>query len=151
MRLDISSVQESANKLQEQINQLLEKARAEGQVMFSDACKKLFDAYPELKAFRWTQYTPYFCDGDPCEFGVNECHVAFNIEVPENVGDSWRDDGFYEVRTYRDRVEPFAEIQDAVDTVRGLLSEDTCLSLFGDHVEVTVDRDGASTSEYSHD
>ena len=28
----------------------------------------LFEKYPGVKNVRWTQYTPYFADGDPCEF-----------------------------------------------------------------------------------
>jgi hypothetical protein len=29
---------------------------------------ELFEEFPELESFSWTQYTPYFNDGDTCEF-----------------------------------------------------------------------------------
>lgn len=32
---------------------------------------EVFSKYPEVKALAWTQYTPYYCDGESCEFGVN--------------------------------------------------------------------------------
>jgi hypothetical protein len=43
--------------------------------------KEIFESAPKLKSFGWTQYTPYFNDGDTCEFGtnidylyINDCH-----------------------------------------------------------------------------
>ena len=32
---------------------------------------EVFSKYPEVKALAWTQYTPYYCDGESCVFGVN--------------------------------------------------------------------------------
>lgn len=32
-------------------------------------------ALPNVKAMRWEQYTPYFNDGDACEFSVNEAKL----------------------------------------------------------------------------
>ena len=32
---------------------------------FEETCLLLFDAHPVLTEFGWTQYTLYFCDGDP--------------------------------------------------------------------------------------
>lgn len=40
---------------------------------------------PGVKALIWDQYTPYFNDGDPCEFSVNEVRVIL-------AGDSDDDD-----------------------------------------------------------
>ncbi|UDL15302.1 hypothetical protein SEA_KUDEFRE_73 [Gordonia phage Kudefre] len=34
-------------------------------------------AFPEVEAVRWEQYTPYFNDGDACEFGVREASLKF--------------------------------------------------------------------------
>ena len=41
--------------------------------------KDLFDRNPELENFGWTQYIPYFNDGDPCEFGLYE--ILYNDEI----------------------------------------------------------------------
>lgn len=39
---------------------------------FNDIFKTFFEQYPEIKAVGWNQYTPYFNDGEPCEFSVGE-------------------------------------------------------------------------------
>ena len=40
--------------------------------------KDFFKLVPLVKRIEWTQYTPYFNDGDSCEFSVNEHRVPFN-------------------------------------------------------------------------
>ncbi len=40
--------------------------------IFADGCKDIFESIPEVSSFSWTQYSPYFNDGDECVFGVNE-------------------------------------------------------------------------------
>ena len=66
-------------------NQILEKIKteiaafdekkkallAELQKEFPAMFTELFAQAPDLKSFGWTQYTPYFNDGDSCEFGVH--------------------------------------------------------------------------------
>lgn len=37
-----------------------------------DAFRSFFQSNPDIKALFWRQYVPYFNDGDPCEFSVNE-------------------------------------------------------------------------------
>jgi hypothetical protein len=38
--------------------------------------QSFFDACPEIESIFWTQYTPYFNDGDSCEFSVHELHYT---------------------------------------------------------------------------
>ena len=65
---------------------ILEKARelkAQLQEQLKSEMTKIFPAFweqnPDIKSIVWTQYAPYFNDGDPCIFSVRE--VAFtNIE-----------------------------------------------------------------------
>lgn len=47
-----------------------------------------------IKAATWHQYTPYFNDGEPCEFSVYDLSVTNNEEVAEQ----WLDGNFYEDR-----------------------------------------------------
>ena len=53
-----------------------EAARAEfktkAQSAMKASFKEVFDLFPEITTIRWTQYTPYFNDGDTCEFSVHE-------------------------------------------------------------------------------
>lgn len=47
-------------------------------------------AFPEVEAVRWHQYTPYFNDGEACEFSIYEAHVKFAGD--DDSGES--EDGF---------------------------------------------------------
>lgn len=61
-----------------------------------------------VKAATWHQYTPYFNDGEPCEFSVNDLSVTSNQEVADN----WIDGSFYEDRLVEvDRAEYDAEVE----------------------------------------
>ena len=44
-----------------------------------------------VKAITWHQYTPYFNDGEPCEFNVYDASVTTNPEV----ADAWLNEDFY--------------------------------------------------------
>lgn len=59
------------------------KLQHEGQAAVKDAFKDFFDKYPEVRSIVWTEYTPYFCDGDPCYFEVNEFDV--NLGTDETI------------------------------------------------------------------
>ena len=45
-----------------------------GQTVFKDTVSKWFAKHPEFKMVFWTQYTPYFNDGDSCTFSVHEAN-----------------------------------------------------------------------------
>jgi len=53
---------------------MLAELQNEFPTMFVD----LFKQAPNLKSFGWTQYTPYFNDGDTCEFSVHLDYPYFN-------------------------------------------------------------------------
>ena len=42
---------------------------------FEDIFKTFFSLCPEIKAVGWNQYTPYFNDGEPCEFSVGDFYA----------------------------------------------------------------------------
>lgn len=44
-----------------------ERAKA----LFKTAISEIFEKHPCLDSFSWTQYAPYFNDGEPCEFHVH--------------------------------------------------------------------------------
>ena len=63
--------------------ELTEKVKNSLSALFQE----VFERYPEITVIKWTQYTPYFNDGDTCEFYVNEFYVS-NIDNPERMT-SW--------------------------------------------------------------
>lgn len=122
---------------------LEDELRKNGESLLRQHFTKLFAAVPTLQAVKWTQYTPYFNDGDACVFGVNEWSVRFET-TPENAG--WNEDGFEDVpwKSPDAKWKILAEFEGAVP-------ESVLLATFGDHVEVTATREGFQVDEYSHD
>lgn len=111
---------------------------------------------PTVEAIRWRQYTPYFNDGDACVFGVHEPTFKF---VGDDEGGDY-EDGFhdlpwsYESDYYADfrklcPADLYAKCKSLSGEITGL--EDALQALFGDHVEVTVTKDGVEVEEYEHD
>ena len=43
---------------------------------FGELFKSFFEENPEINSVQWTQYTPYFNDGEECVFGVND--ITYN-------------------------------------------------------------------------
>lgn len=78
----------------EAIRDFAEKTKKAENYILDDLIPAFFKNNPEAIAFAWTQYAPYFMDGEPCEFSVNEPYYfdeeSFKVmhdsgEVPENL------------------------------------------------------------------
>jgi len=112
-----------------------------------------------VEAVRWEQFTPYFNDGDACEFGAQELDVKFVGE--DNAGDY--EDGFvsgwylgYENAKgeypYRpetatlEQAKAFNAAKPNLDRYEDVLREN-----FGDPAQVTATTDGFSVEFYEHD
>lgn len=120
---------------------------------FQEASAALFDAHPEIQSFGWTQYTPYFNDGDPCEFSAN-------IEDPIINGTNEYGDGEDEDEEDEDgegaESKPPSISKDLFGVVSAMLNqfdESDLEAMFGDHVRVTMRRgaDWPSVDDYEHD
>jgi hypothetical protein len=48
------------------------KIGAAGESAVQEAAQTVFEAHPEIQRIQWTQYTPYFNDGEPCVFNVHD-------------------------------------------------------------------------------
>lgn len=59
-------------ELQKEMDAAQAKMKQESKDAFSNACKEVFEQHQKLESFSWTQYSPFFNDGDACEFGVHE-------------------------------------------------------------------------------
>lgn len=68
------------------MKELEEKIKKQGQIMFFEVAKEIFDKYPTVRAFSWNQYTPYFNDGDECVFSVNsnDIRIIDNFEKDDS-------------------------------------------------------------------
>jgi hypothetical protein len=125
------------------------KVAETGKAAVSKAIKAFLAGHPEVESIRWRQYTPYFNDGDACEFSVRGIYVKL-VGADEDGGDY--EDG-YEDEYGLDK-EKHAQLRSDMTQLDALFdsAEDTMKVTFGDHVQVTVGRDGeAEVEEYSHD
>jgi hypothetical protein len=117
--------------------------------------EKVFTAYPELTYVCWTQFTPYFNDGEECTFSVNSFAIGNAPDMDdvsaygEYDGDEegiWSDD--YLSGEAREKYIKVYELQQFCESEIG---EDVLRAAFGDHSVVTVTREGIDVQEYEHE
>lgn len=133
--------------------------------LFIDALDAVL-AFDGVESVRWTQYTPYFNDGDPCEFST----IIYGGGVKLSFGDPDHGDyenGYYEeFRFYNSSTRSFEPITTINDHDVTALSEafivfEEALSNgkheiflqqnFGDPAEVTATKEGFDVEFYDHD
>lgn len=150
----------NAKEAIERIEKHTEAIRAAEKAMFAEAetilravAQPLFDA--GIKLIKWTQYTPYFNDGEPCVFGVSE--LEFYVDKSSSFAEMDAEDEDDEPEdldylNYNSRYEePWKDIIETFECAHGLLS-DFFESEYGDGVTVEMMPDGTFlTSEYDHD
>jgi hypothetical protein len=130
-------------EIREMRNELKKKIEAVGKDALSKAFTRFFEANPKVEAIRWRQYTPYFNDGEPCEFSVDDLYAKkAGDDEPGDYGD-----GFY----FPEWSDKSAEAESFRAFKRAVVDDDLFLAVFGDHVEVTATRAGFDVEEYSHD
>lgn len=121
--------------------------------------KEVFDLYPGVQAIGWSQYTPYFNDGDPCVFRVGCPTIKVDEQFAENfepVLSEYAED-FYEVSSYSVKNNPnytsILDLGNLLTSLEGLLGtfENFVQEEYGDGVWVTITRDGVEVTEYRHD
>lgn len=157
----MSDLQTAFDKLIDEQRALQKKFQTTAQALFKETTKEFFDKNPNVTAAVWTQYTPYFNDGETCEFGVND--VTFtNAPDPENI--HW-DDYEGDAEAAADGSEIFTwsgwgEAPNGLDQemcnsfsrmVQSSEMEDVMKAMFGDHVKVVATREGFDVDSCDHD
>jgi hypothetical protein len=138
-----------------------DKLKKFGSEILKEEFKTYFEAYPEVVGIAWTQYTPWFNDGDECKFRVNDFYLVtprlekFSKHEEDEIDDSesWgRTEDLVTVycSRYSRKTQSLKEIEDATN-LRSKIPQDVMLAVFGDHVEVRATRKGFDISEYKHD
>jgi len=148
---------ERIKELTDKIVALKKEMQEEGKVVLKESFKEFFDKYPAIHCVTWTQYTPYFNDGDECTFSVGDFWVMDKASF-----DEWQEEGggyaeeFDVLSSYSDR--PFEgmtekEIESAREELKAIssLPDDIFLDLFDNHVYITATRNGFDVEEYNHD
>ena len=133
---------------------------------FHGLTKELFDSYSELDSFGWRQYTPYFNDGESCEFRSVHNYPTINgndenydeSEQPEGVldivklGSETIYDGNWKKVTNPDYNPYYNEIVKTVKEFLNQFDDDDMKDLFGDHVVIHITPNGIDVQDYDdHD
>lgn len=82
------------------------KFQENAQEAMKAAFQEVFDFHPEITAFRWTQYTPYFNDGEECTFRIADVFVT---NFPLDDEELWEGAGAYEYDSDREDVYTWGE------------------------------------------
>jgi len=162
--------EEFKNKIKEMKIKMKEEIIA----FFQTQIRELFVKHENLENFSWTQYTDYFNDGDTCHFHTrfDERMKINGISYDDYCGETWETSKEIEKYTKADPLgntpiikalqEKLAVQQTKEDAVK-VIYNDICsvlnvlddvdyYDMFGDHVKVTVEKDGITTEEYTrHD
>lgn len=160
--------------LSKNIKTMREEQKKVAQTAFHDGAKTLFERYGDIVAeISWTQYTPYFNDGEPCVFRASTDYAAI-ISVEEKASveegshphyDSLRDLRYDEggatfskysadskVSEKYGQIDPrYVEALGAINLFLGTWDEQSLEDLFGDHAQVIMTRDGVDVEEYDHE
>ena len=137
------SVMTKYTEAKKKMKAALEQANAIVKEAFLEASNEVFNKYPNIESFSWTQYTPYFNDGDECTFSAQTEYPQLTFtdgtEIDINYGEGDAD------------AEVVAKEIAAVKTFLAQFDESDYEEMFGDHVRVVVSRKGAKIEEYDHD
>jgi predicted SnoaL-like aldol condensation-catalyzing enzyme len=134
-----------------------DKLTNEGEDAVKELFKEFFDANPQAESVTWTQYTPYFNDGDTCTFRVHEMSVTIN-EVEETsddgiVDESDEDEDEDEWDSYqlsKSEDPEMKKLGEALDVLNDI-PEDVLEHVFGDHCRIVATRESFDVDEYDHD
>lgn len=147
--MSMSDGQSKLDVMQRKIQRMEQELNKEFKGALEESFKEFFRNHPNVKTLSWTQYTPYFNDGDACYFSYNDLTwYPCTIEVggQEIECDQPGDDPWWKTK------EGQAAMKD-VESLNSFMSkfEDALKSLFGDHVEVTASDKGFEVEEHYHD
>lgn len=127
----LNEIEQAVVQYQTRVHELVAELSAELPKIFT----RIFEGNPEIESMGWSQYSPYFNDGDECVFHVHEVDTI-------NGEDVW-DSG---------KSEEFDLALRQADDVLQSLPEDFLKALYGNHVSVTIHKDGrVETNSCDHD
>jgi hypothetical protein len=161
------SIQTDIEKIREAKRAYQELIRSIGTSSIKTMCEEVLAATGSPKV-RWMQYTPYFNDGEPCEFSVYEPEIYFP-DHPKGYGGDWVEScAFYESVDY-DRTKAYGDPTRATFTYKDAQQEashkvfrafslaiqqdlqEVMREAFGDHVSVTYEGGQFTVEDYDHD
>jgi hypothetical protein len=144
---------------------LIYQERAKG--ILKGCLQEFMKEHPEIKALGWTQYTPYFNDGEACVFSMHELYFTTKdlsedqlssggwfeedeeegwVSAYSKPGSKWIRDNLVKQKISE---ELYAKVHNFYNILQGLESE--LQTVLGDHVKVIITERGVETHEFEHD
>lgn len=158
---------EKLAELRAQVEEARRQMKDAAQNVVKDGTAEIFENYGDIvHSFGWRQYTPYFNDGDACEFSMHELFVIAHadLETAEHGEESdWLYEGSPAFQEYSysgdvSRVvgeladERYIEAKQACQSIYdALATNDLAKDVFGDHVKVIFTPEGVDVEDYHHE
>lgn len=139
---------QSIDNIVEVYNNMVADMQSQMQTAMKKLFKVFFEENPEIKLIVWTQYTPYFNDGEECTFSVRDMMYSIEEMKNEDISSPYdlETDEYYE-RKKTPLGTNFSQFTNAINR----LPDDVFKAMFGDHVIVYARPTGFDVEEYSHD
>ncbi len=156
---------ERLSELRAQVEKARNEMKEAAQNVVKDGTKEIFNTYGDIiHSFGWRQYTPYFNDGDSCEFSMHELFVIAHADLDEyeDHGD-WVYEGSPSFMSYSygsevsritgDQADDrYIEAKQACESIYSALATgDLAKDVFGDHVKVIFTPEGVDVEDYQHE
>lgn len=151
-------------ELQKDLKTLKAEIAEEFKQNLNELFQDFFKTVPIIKAIGWTQYTPYFNDGDECVFNVNEPGFlsTYAGDIDDEPDFLYGSGDIYISRkgvvAYNDNPElneklsPHAtDIMEMEQFITDADNTEFFKEVFGDHVRIIVTHEGIDVEEYEHD
>lgn len=169
----VKETEEDFLTIKQQMKELRDEARKKLKNFFIKGMDKVFEMYPEVKTVSWTQYTPYFNDGEECTFSAHvddfyvngwddygstmwrasEDEIGEKVLIKEEMQYDWiREPGESRSRrVYKTPESRSVKIYEAISGFLSQLDDDDYKTMFGDHARITVKKGEVEIEEYDHD
>ena len=72
----LDTLKSEHTSLKSRINALKAEMQENSKVLMKEAFREFLEKYDNVDNIFWTQYTPYFNDGEACEFSVNDVYLV---------------------------------------------------------------------------
>lgn len=141
--------------LQKSIDEFVEVEKKLSKQLEENLEKRLVEVVKEnketigLTAIKWRQYTPYFNDGDSCEFGL--AGIFFKLTPEPELRYHGDGNGFFSIYDLDDNhhaIKTLSSIEKAIESIPDSIMR----NLFGEHSEVTITETSLTVEEYEdHD
>jgi hypothetical protein len=154
---EIDTILNDYNETINQLNEIKKIAQEKTKVVLQEGTRDIFKNR-KITWIGWTQFTPYFNDGEECIFSVHEMYYGYDLD-PTEVYNPY--DGVYigyrmyesdkpedmDMEDFSSDYEEMKKLSNAIESI----PSDVMKSAFGDHVFVRITKEGVQILSYYHD